>query len=154
MLERYGRTPHDRAEAVPKEPRDEAPAMEATPDDPAVLGDGAVAELATSLWRLRTRAERSPDTPRVMVRHLEAAWDVLAEAGIEIKDHVNEPFDPGVAFKVLAFQPTPGIVREQVVETMRPGIYLGSRTLQMAEVIVGTPEREIAPEDETREVDG
>lgn len=125
------------APAVRDEEQDGDPPAEATG-----LADDAVADLATSLWRLKTRMERSPDMPRVMTRHLEAAWDVLAEAGVEVRDHLHEPFDPGVSFKVIAFQPCPDASRRQVVETVRPGVYRGSRTLRMAEVIIGTPERE------------
>ncbi|WUH98705.1 nucleotide exchange factor GrpE [Spirillospora sp. NBC_00431] len=104
------------------------------------LSDGSLADLATSLWRLRTRIERMDDPPRPVVRHLETAWDVLTGTGITIKDHVGEPFDPGLAMSVVAYEPTPGLAREQITEAVRPGVYLEGRTIQMAEVIVGTPE--------------
>ncbi|TDB91484.1 hypothetical protein E1264_01440 [Actinomadura sp. KC216] len=104
------------------------------------LADGSLAELATSLWRLRGRIERMDDPPRPVVRHLESAWDVLAGTGITIRDHVGEPFDPGLAMSVVAYEPTPGLAREQITETLRPGVYLDGRAVQMAEVIVGTPE--------------
>ncbi|MFI0405961.1 hypothetical protein [Actinomadura sp. 3N508] len=104
------------------------------------LPDGSLAELATSLWRLRARIERMDDPPRPVVRHLESAWDVLAGTGITIRDHVGEPFDPGLAMSVVAYEPTPGLAREQITEALRPGVYLDGRAVQMAEVIVGTPE--------------
>ncbi|MFI0366701.1 hypothetical protein ACH35V_02410 [Actinomadura sp. 1N219] len=103
------------------------------------LPDRLLAELATNLWRLRTRIERMDDPPRPVVRHLEAAWDVLAGTGITIRDHVGEPFDPGLAMSVVAYEPTPGLAREQITEALRPGVYLEGRAVQMAEVIVGTP---------------
>ncbi|TDD32231.1 hypothetical protein E1287_23690 [Actinomadura sp. KC06] len=103
------------------------------------LPDRLLAELATNLWRLRTRIERMDDPPRPVVRHLEAAWDVLAGTGITIKDHVGEPFDPGLAMSVVAYEPMPGLAREQITEALRPGVYLEGRAVQMAEVIVGTP---------------
>jgi hypothetical protein len=110
------------------------------PADVTGLPDRALAELATNLWRLRTRIERMDDPPRPLVRSLEASWDVLADAGITIRDHVGEPFDPGRAMSVVAYEPTPGLAREQITEAVRPGVYRAGRSLQMAEVIVGTPE--------------
>jgi hypothetical protein len=113
-------------------------------DDDGTGPDGltgrSLADVATSLWRLRARVDRMDDAPRAVVRHLETAWDALTDAGVEIKDHAGEPFDVGLAMSVVAYQPTPGLHREQIIETVRPGVYLGDRSIQMAEVIVGTPD--------------
>lgn len=104
-----------------------------------------MADVATSIWRLRGKLAESPvEPPRAVVRHLESAWDALAEAGVQIQDHLNTPFDSGLALTVVAFQPTPGLSREQVVETVRPSVYLHDRVVQRGEVIVGTP----APSDQ------
>lgn len=109
--------------------------------DPA-LGASTVADVATSLWRLRSRMPADADGGRArsMSRQLEAAWDALEAAGVEIQDHVNDPFDPGLSITVVAYQPTPGLRREQVIEAVRPTVYLSDRVIQKAEVIVGTPE--------------
>lgn len=109
--------------------------------DPA-LGASTVADVATSLWRLRSRMPADADGVRArsMSRQLEAAWDALEAAGVEIQDHVNDPFDPGLSITVVAYQPTPGLRREQVIEAVRPTVYLSDRVIQKAEVIVGTPE--------------
>ncbi|GAA2438290.1 hypothetical protein GCM10010191_61790 [Actinomadura vinacea] len=107
---------------------------------PDGLSGHSLADVATSLWRLRTRMDRMDDPPRAIVRHLETAWDALADADVVIKDHLGEPFDVGLAMSVVAYEPTPGLGREQIIETVRPGVYLGGRSIQMAEVIVGTPE--------------
>jgi hypothetical protein len=112
-------------------------------DDPAGpdgLSARSLTDVATSLWRLRTRMAESDDAPRAVVRHLETAWDALSDAGVEIKDHVGDPFDPGLMMSVVAYQPTPGLRREQIIEAIRPSVYLGERQIQTAEVIVGTPE--------------
>ncbi len=99
--------------------------------------------LATALWRLRSAvpAEGSGAVadPRRIARHVEAMWDALAQAGIEIQDHTGAPFDSGLALKCLAFQPTEGMEREKVIETVKPSIYYRGRLVQMGEVIVGTP---------------
>ncbi|QFG24224.1 hypothetical protein [Actinomadura sp. WMMB 499] len=115
------------------------PVPEPVPE-PAGLTGRSLAEVATSLWRLSTRIRRMDDPPRALVRNLEAAQDALTDAGVEIKDHIGEPFDLGLVMSVAAYQPTPGLRREQIIETLRPGVYLDDRSIQVAEVIVGTPE--------------
>jgi hypothetical protein len=45
-----------------------------------------------------------------------------------------------MSLKVLCFQPTPGLRRERVIETIKPTIYFKGKTIQMGEVIVGKPE--------------
>lgn len=72
-------------------------------------------------------------------RHLDSVWDTLGEIGIEILDQTGAPYNSGLELEVLAFQPTEGLAHEQVLETIRPGIYLGARRLQIGQVIVGTP---------------
>ncbi|POM24648.1 hypothetical protein BTM25_32820 [Actinomadura rubteroloni] len=113
--------------------------------DTAPTGDGltgsSAADLATSVWRLRAKLAATPDPPRALVRHVDTAWDTLADAGIVIRDHLHEPFDPGLSISVAAYEATPGLRREEVIETLRPSVFLHGRTLQMGEVIVGTPEK-------------
>jgi hypothetical protein len=115
-------------------------AAAAEPGDGGGIAEQSVADIATSIWRLRGRLAAQPDGMRSVARHAESAWDALAQAGVEIRDHVNDPFDPGLALTVVAYQPTPGIDRDRVVEAIRPSIYLNDRPIQTAEVIVGTPE--------------
>ncbi|OLT30782.1 hypothetical protein BJF79_09260 [Actinomadura sp. CNU-125] len=146
---RRKRKPRERAAAraavaEPAPPPAAATVVDTPVPEPAGLTGRSLADVATSLWRLRARIERMDDPPRALVRHLESAWDAFADAGVEIKDHAGEPFDHGLAMSVAAYQPTPGLHRELIIETVRPGVYLGDRSVQMAEVIVGTPER--APE--------
>ena len=109
------------------------------PGLPGLPGD-SVADVATNIWRLRDRMSALPDGMRSTTRHCEMAWDALAEAGVEIRDHLNDPYDSGLSLTVVAFQPTRGLERERVIETIRPSIYLRDQTIQTAEVIVGTPD--------------
>jgi hypothetical protein len=104
-----------------------------------------LAELGTCLWRLRESLARPRSgTPseqmRWAYRHFESVWDVLMQAGVEVQDHTGALFDSGMALKVVAFQPTAGIERERVTETIRPSIYYKRGPIQMGEVIVATPE--------------
>lgn len=128
------------------------------PDSPApALDDGAIAAVATGLWRTRRRmvdpatgeANRAVRRP---FRHLQSTWAALAEAGVVIEDHDGSRFNPGLALEVLGpFQPTAGLRWDQVIETVRPSVYVDGRTVQIGQVIVGTPEDVGAPEDEETE---
>lgn len=104
-----------------------------------------LADIITGLWRLKMKmVEPRTGEPlqemRRAFRHLESVWDALTQAGIEIIDHTNVLFDPGMSIKAISFQPTPGLDREKIIETIKPTIYRKDSRIQMGEVIVGTPE--------------
>ncbi len=104
-----------------------------------------LADVATELWRLRERMlQPGTDQPlaemRRAYRSFESAWDTLMEAGISIEEHTGSSFIAGMSLRVLAFQPTPGITRETVIQTLRPSVYYEQQLIQEGEVIVGTPE--------------
>jgi hypothetical protein len=104
-----------------------------------------LAEVGTGLWRLRQKmiqpgTNKPLEEMRRAYRHFESVWDTLAKDGVEILDHTGEEFDAGRSIKVLAYQPTPGLRRERVTETIKPTIYAKDDLVQMGEVIVGTPE--------------
>lgn len=106
--------------------------------------DSFLADIATGLWRLRGKmVDMSNEVPTDDVkwtkRYFESVWDALTSADIRVVDHTNTPFDSGLSLKSLAFQPTPGLTREMVIETIKPTVYKGQRKIQMGEVIVGTP---------------
>jgi hypothetical protein len=125
-----------------------------------------LADLGTGLWRLKQRlVDPSTGQPleemRRAYRHFESVWDVLAEAGVQIRDHKRE-FLPERGFSglhVSAYQPTPGLKKERVIDTVKPTISIkraGANQdilIQMGEVIVGTPEERggevSSPQDET-----
>ena len=100
-------------------------------------------EMGTSVWRLQRRLAVEGEVPeqiRRVLRDLESAWDALRQEGIEVKDHTGENYDGHMALRVIAFQPTPGLTREQIIETIKPTIYHKDKLVQMGEVIVGVPE--------------
>ena len=117
----------------------------------SVSGDlrASLAEIATSLWRIEGQmgkvgaGEPSQDLGRLS-RHLEAAMDALSAAGVQILDHTGEeiPEQGIVGIKKLAFDPTDGLDREVVQQTIKPTVLLHGERIQMGEVIVGTPKRE------------
>lgn len=130
----------DLARCPPEGPQPPEEPLRPERPEPEGIADRSVADLATSLWRLRGRAARLPSEQRPVTRHAERAWDALEQAGVQVNDHVNEPFDGGLSLTVAGWQPTTGLDRERVIEAIRPSVYLGDRVIQAAEVIVGVPE--------------
>lgn len=133
LLAEAARTPDPAPTGVP----------EAAPGGPPAVDGSTVADVATSLWRLRNRMAADGEDgarSRSLSRQVDAAWDALTEAGVEVCDHLNDPFDPGLAITVVAYEPRPGLRRMQVVRALRPTVFLHDRPVQKAEVIVGTPE--------------
>jgi hypothetical protein len=120
------------------------------------LDDGALAGLATGLWRVRRRmlAPGSEDEPRPELHReflpVRSAWDALAGAGVDVQGHDGVRYTSGLALEVLAFQPAPGLEHEEVVETIRPSVYLRGRMIQLGQVIVGTPTGDEAGDEEGR----
>jgi hypothetical protein len=108
------------------------PRPRAHPAAGRAVPDAALADLATCLWRLRARLA-DPD------RHLDAAFDALAGAGIEVRDHDGDPYDPGQPLTAVRFEPDASADRDRVVETLRPTVYRGGEVIQPAEVVVATP---------------
>ncbi|WP_152363694.1 hypothetical protein [Microlunatus speluncae] len=102
----------------------------------------AVADLATAVWRLRGKV--GEDDPAY--RHLRSTLDALTDAGVEAQSHDGAAYDPGLRLSVVAFQPTPGLGRELIIETIRPSVYVRGQLLRMGAVIVGTPP--LAPDDQ------
>jgi hypothetical protein len=121
--------------------------VEAPPTPPGPLDARFAATVATGLWRMRNRmvepgTERPLPEMRQVYRHFEATWDALAGAGIEVQSHDGDIADPGLSLSVVAYQPTPGLDRDRIVETIRPTVYLGGQIIQQGEVIVGTPQED------------
>jgi hypothetical protein len=119
-------------------------AMDAEPDDLRRL----LADLATGLWRLRRRlldpATGEPiEALRRPLRDVEALCERLREEQVGIQDHTGSLYDPTLSLRVAAFQPTPGANEERVVETLKPTVYWRQQRIQIGEVIVAMPEKNV-----------
>lgn len=130
------------AAEIPTDPTDSVASRDAS--NSISIASRTVTELGTGLWRLRQRMiDPQSGEPlaehRRSFRHLASVWDALEEIGVDVIDHSGQPYDPGQALVVLAFQPTPEVAAEVVLETIRPSIYMADKRLQVGEVIVGTP---------------
>src|ERR1019366_347264 len=103
-----------------------------------------MADIATHVWRAKakmldaTSGEVKEDMKRVY-RHVEGVIDALKQMDIEIKDHTGDAFDYGMPLTVVTSQPTEGITREIIVETLRPTIYWQNNIVQRGEIVLGTP---------------
>jgi len=111
--------------------------------DPAFLK--MTAEAGTGLWRIRKKIEileTEYQTREVKVaKHtIDSTWLTLKQEGLEIQDHTGDPIVGGEDLNIIAFQTTPDLKRNQVIETLRPTIYFKNTKIQPGEVIVGRPE--------------
>lgn len=104
---------------------------------PVAVEEGPLAELAVAVWRLRNKAPEGPTA-----RHVLGVADALEVLGVEARDYDGAAYASGMQLRVLAFQPTPDLVEERVLETVRPAVYLRGKVISMGEVIVGIPETE------------
>jgi hypothetical protein len=104
----------------------------------------AIADLATNAWKAKIKmidnssGEVREEMKRVY-RPIEGMFTSFQELGVEIKDHTGEIFDYGLPLKVVTTQPTPGITKERVIETLKPTIYWQEHIIQMGEVVIATP---------------
>jgi len=104
----------------------------------------AVADIATNAWKARAKMVESGTGDvrgemKRIYRHIEGMFDSFREMGLEIKDHTGDAFDYGLPLKVVTTQPTPGITKESVIETIKPTIYWQKQIIQMGEVVIATP---------------
>lgn len=104
------------------------------------------ADVTTGIWRTKLKMlQPGTDQPyeemRKAYRPLAATFDLLCQAGLEIKDWTDAPYATGMIEKVVAFEPSPTVVRETVLETIKPTILYKEQLLQKGEIIVGVPEQ-------------
>ncbi|MER0244222.1 hypothetical protein AAHZ94_19905 [Streptomyces sp. HSW2009] len=131
------RTPHQPATPVGQH---HPAAPNALPIDP-----GRITELAVSVWRLGKKVATADQVTPSVRRHAQAVMDALAEAGVQTSSYEGVAYDPGLRLKVLAYQPTPGLEREVITETVRPAVFLHGEAISLSEVIVGTPPEQPPP---------
>jgi hypothetical protein len=103
------------------------------------------ANIITSAWRAKVKMldadTNEPTEPMKRVyRHVESIFDALKQMGVEHLDPVGRAYDSGMALKVITFEPTPGLSKEEIKETIKPSVIWQGRLIQMGEVIVGTPQ--------------
>lgn len=134
-----------------------APAPVSTTVAPTSLPDNlkqSLCSLVTHVWRAKGKlvdvatGEPKEETRRAY-RHVEAALETFAQMDLTLSDWIDQPYDPGLPVKVLTFQPMSGIMRDTVVEAVRPTVIWKDQLLQLGEVVVGIPAQTENPQPET-----
>jgi hypothetical protein len=116
----------------------------------AALAPGAtdaLAALAIEVWRLKARLSRLGEAlPAKELRPLESGTakmeEALAGAGIQVDDPQGRPYHDGDPLEVLVFEPSPGLSRPTVLQTVKPAVLSFGKVHKRAEVVVGTPAKE------------
>jgi len=103
-----------------------------------------IADVATNAWKAKTKMTDSAsgevrEEMKRVYRHIEGILESFQEMGLEIRDHTGEVFDYGLPLNVVTTQPTLGVVRERVIETLKPTIYWQQQMIQMGDVVIATP---------------
>jgi hypothetical protein len=106
-----------------------------------------LAEVATNAWKAKMRLDTRVDNEshqdhKRLIRNIDGILSSLQEFGVRVKDHTGETYDYGQALKVVAAQPTDGIQREVVAETIRPSVFWHDALIQRGEVVIATPKGE------------
>lgn len=110
-------------------------------------------DLATRIWRAQKQLDKAlqkSDEAQLerFARRFEEIGETLTDYGIEIIDHTGQNYDVGLTLTVLQFEPTPGIARETICETIKPSLRVHG-VLIPGQVVVASPIAEdIAPENE------
>ncbi len=108
-----------------------------------------MAILATQAWKMSNRlidpaTKEARETLesrdcRGVTRALEIIMDELRDCGITIKDRTGEAYDEGLPEKVIHGEPRADLHRPQILETLKPSIFLHQKFIQLGDIIVGLP---------------
>jgi hypothetical protein len=133
---------------APFEGREQPATMRIPKDIQALLKP--LVEMATHAWRLKVRmvdpATGEPrEETRKLYRFVEGLFRALGEAGIQVIDKTGKPYDNGMPEKVINFEQTPGLAKEEIIDTVRPSIRWKEQPLYHGEIIVGIPVIEDSP---------
>ena len=122
---------------APQQPQPEAGTVE--------IDKKALAAIATSVWKAKSRLQEAATTDAgpILSRvqgDISRIWNTLTDdLGLEIKDYTGEAFDYGLPLQVVTSQPTQGITKERVIETIKPTIRWRNKTIQIGAVVIATP---------------
>lgn len=119
-----------------------------TPRDSESL-ERTMAVLATQAWRMGSRlidpasSEARETLESRDCRNLARAWEAIMDEirafGITIKDRTGEVYDEGLPEKVVHGESRADLTRPQIIETLKPTIFLEQKIIQLGDIIVGLP---------------
>ena len=106
-----------------------------------------VSSLAIEIWRLEKRVQREKEDMEkgensgftLIVDQMQRIKDVFKKQEIEICEHTGETYNDGLSLKVLHVVEMDGIPlgKMQIIETVKPSVYLKGKIIFPGEVIVG-----------------
>ena len=106
-----------------------------------------VSSLAIEIWRLGKRVQREKEDMEkgensgftLIVDQMQRIKDVFKKQEIEIREHTGENYNDGLSLKVLHVEEMDGIPigKMQIIETIKPSVYLKGKVIFLGEVIVG-----------------
>ena len=101
------------------------------------VDQGALAELAVSVWRIDQRARRHPGTPESVVLACETARDRLGALGIELRDLTGQPYDANLRVRVVAGEESIGATgAARIAQCLSPAVYRNGELIRTAEVTI------------------
>ncbi|MBI5545254.1 MAG: hypothetical protein HY901_15295 [Deltaproteobacteria bacterium] len=127
--------------AAPSGPRQ---ASTSAPLSSSPAASEALFAVAIEAWRMKARVVRLKDLLSAKeLRALEISVTKMEEAllgaGVQLDDPQGRPFHEGDPLEVLLFEPSPGLARATVLQTVKPAILMAGKLVRRAEVVVGTP---------------
>ncbi len=110
------------------------PAAEIPPAPGGKEGDDVLAEAAVLAWKILKRAEKDPETHKVILRHAGRILESLARCGIELVSYQGRKVDVGSNVQIL--DAIPGEYN-RVLEESDPQVQRQGKLLRQAIVTVG-----------------
>lgn len=106
-----------------------------------------ISSLAIEIWRLEKRFEKvKGDMTKgensgiaSIGDEIQRIEDIFKRQEIEICEHTGETYNDGVSLKVLHIEEIDGLPegKMQIIETIKPSVYLKGKVIFLGEVIVG-----------------
>ena len=106
-----------------------------------------ISSLAIEIWRLEKRFEKVKDDMTKGEKsgitsisdQIQRIKDVLKKQEVEICEHTGTAYNDGLSLKVLHIEEIDGLHegKMQIIETIKPSVYLKGKVIFLGEVIVG-----------------
>jgi len=101
-----------------------------------------VSSLAIEIWRLEKRFEKAKGEKSGIASigdQIQRIKDIFKKQEIEICEHTGTAYNDGLSLKVLHIEEIDGLPegKMQIIETIKPSVYLKGKVIFLGEVIVG-----------------
>lgn len=109
----------------------------------------AMISCANQTWRIASavidqeskeaKEELKPQEIRKVAKAIESLMETFESLGLRVIDRLGEPFNPGLPDQVVTEEPREGLVRDQIIRTIRPTIVWNDAMVQRGEVDIAVP---------------